>query len=178
MVRSRRESHHSDGITGQKSLQRTSATKSAQSGHSTADRQCLLSGIKRTWRAPNTMSASDPLRKSRGSICCDAQRRSNDMVVCGLRSGEAREATRIHHAIWRNGSMAARGERAAAGDAGNRVPQQQSRRCQSTVYGGISRGTIRCRFRGRQKCCYRIPLGRRTSRASSRAYARFDSASS
>jgi short chain dehydrogenase len=33
MVRSRRESHHSDGITDQKSLQRTSATKSTQSGH-------------------------------------------------------------------------------------------------------------------------------------------------
>jgi hypothetical protein len=32
MVRSRRESHHSDGITDQKSLQRTSATKSANSG--------------------------------------------------------------------------------------------------------------------------------------------------
>ena len=31
-VRSRRESHHSDGITDQKSLQRTSATKSANSG--------------------------------------------------------------------------------------------------------------------------------------------------
>jgi hypothetical protein len=33
MARFRRESHHSDGITDQISLQRTSATKSAQSGH-------------------------------------------------------------------------------------------------------------------------------------------------
>jgi hypothetical protein len=33
MVRSRRESHHSDGITDQKSLQPTSATKSAMSRH-------------------------------------------------------------------------------------------------------------------------------------------------
>jgi hypothetical protein len=32
MVRSRRESHHSDGITDQKNLQQTSATKSAKSG--------------------------------------------------------------------------------------------------------------------------------------------------
>ena len=32
VVRSRRESHHSDGITDQKSLQPTSATKSARSG--------------------------------------------------------------------------------------------------------------------------------------------------
>jgi hypothetical protein len=34
MARSRRESHHNDGITDQKSLQRTSATKSAKSRHS------------------------------------------------------------------------------------------------------------------------------------------------
>jgi hypothetical protein len=33
MARSRRESHHSDGITDQKNLQQTSATKSAISGH-------------------------------------------------------------------------------------------------------------------------------------------------
>jgi hypothetical protein len=33
MLSSRRESHHSDGITNQKSLQRTSATKSAKSRH-------------------------------------------------------------------------------------------------------------------------------------------------
>jgi hypothetical protein len=33
MVRSRRESHHSDGITDQKNLQQTSATKSAINGH-------------------------------------------------------------------------------------------------------------------------------------------------
>jgi hypothetical protein len=32
MARFRRESHHSDGITDQISLQRTSATKSAKSG--------------------------------------------------------------------------------------------------------------------------------------------------
>jgi hypothetical protein len=32
MARFRRESHHSDGITDQKRLQRTSATKSAKSG--------------------------------------------------------------------------------------------------------------------------------------------------
>jgi len=34
MVRSRRESRHRDGITDQKSLQGTSATKSAKSRHS------------------------------------------------------------------------------------------------------------------------------------------------
>jgi hypothetical protein len=33
MVRSHCESHHSNGITDQKCLQQTSATKSAQNGH-------------------------------------------------------------------------------------------------------------------------------------------------
>jgi hypothetical protein len=37
MARSRRESHHSDGITNQKSPQLTSATKSANSGHNAFD---------------------------------------------------------------------------------------------------------------------------------------------
>jgi len=37
MLRPRRESLHSDGITDQKSLQRTSATKSGQSGHGMSD---------------------------------------------------------------------------------------------------------------------------------------------
>jgi hypothetical protein len=40
MARFRRESHHSDGITDQISLQRTSATKSAQSGHSLSTPEC------------------------------------------------------------------------------------------------------------------------------------------
>src|SRR6476469_705833 len=43
---SRRESHHSDGITDQKSLQRTSATKSALSGHAYCVDRCPLSGGK------------------------------------------------------------------------------------------------------------------------------------
>jgi hypothetical protein len=46
MVRSRRESHHSDGITDQKSLQRTSATKIDP---------------KRTWRLMARMSANEPI---------------------------------------------------------------------------------------------------------------------
>jgi hypothetical protein len=33
MAHSRRESHHSDGITDHENLQRTSATKSVTSGH-------------------------------------------------------------------------------------------------------------------------------------------------
>jgi hypothetical protein len=44
MARFRRESHHSDGITDQISLQRTSATKSAQSGHSPIEFRCPLLG--------------------------------------------------------------------------------------------------------------------------------------
>ena len=56
MARSRRESHHNDGITDQKSLQRTSATKSAQSGHPTVVRQCPLLGVKRTSQCAYLMS--------------------------------------------------------------------------------------------------------------------------
>jgi hypothetical protein len=40
MARFRRESRHSDGITNQKILQRTSATKSAQSGHQDVVEEC------------------------------------------------------------------------------------------------------------------------------------------
>ena len=42
MVRTRRESHHHDGITDPKDLQLPFATKSAQSGHPTVARQCPL----------------------------------------------------------------------------------------------------------------------------------------
>src|SRR5262249_54331101 len=49
IARSRRESPHSDGITDQKSPQRTFATKSAQSGHRLLHCTCPLSGVKRTW---------------------------------------------------------------------------------------------------------------------------------
>jgi len=49
MVRSRRESRHRDGITDQKSLQGTSATKSAKSGHmqcSKMDRYSITSSAR------------------------------------------------------------------------------------------------------------------------------------
>jgi hypothetical protein len=44
MLRSRRESLHCDGITNQKNLQRTSATKSAHGGHASEPERCLLAG--------------------------------------------------------------------------------------------------------------------------------------
>ena len=43
MVRSRRESHHSDGITDPNNLQQISATKSAKSGHMQCGKQLLYS---------------------------------------------------------------------------------------------------------------------------------------
>jgi hypothetical protein len=64
MARFRRESRHSDGITNQKILQRTSATKSAQSGHFSIEFQCPLLGVKRTSTGGNPMSAFDPKRTS------------------------------------------------------------------------------------------------------------------
>jgi hypothetical protein len=62
MVRIRRESHHCDGITDPKSLQLPFATKSAQSGHFTAEFQCPLLGVKRTLVGDAAMSAFDPKR--------------------------------------------------------------------------------------------------------------------
>jgi hypothetical protein len=60
MARSRRESHHNDGITDPARLQQTSATKSAQSGHLDCAEGCLLSGVKRTSPFDRVMSAYDP----------------------------------------------------------------------------------------------------------------------
>jgi hypothetical protein len=48
ITRSRRESHHSDGITDQKSLQRTSATKSARRRRGVMSAIWSLSREKRT----------------------------------------------------------------------------------------------------------------------------------
>src|SRR6516165_5080053 len=49
------------------------------------------------------------------------------MVMCGPKSeGGTHEATRVHHANRRcSGRVAARGPRAAGGDAGDRVPRPQ-----------------------------------------------------
>ena len=59
MARSRRESHHNDGITDPARLQQTSATKSAQSGHCHRAERCPLLGVKQAsdWLA--SMSAFD-----------------------------------------------------------------------------------------------------------------------
>jgi hypothetical protein len=62
MLRPRRESLYSNGITDQKSLQRTSATKSAQSGHEDDAKRCLLSKVKRTSGKVAAMSGNDPKR--------------------------------------------------------------------------------------------------------------------
>jgi hypothetical protein len=64
MVRTRRESHHHDGITDPKDLQLPFATKSAQSGHRHRAERCPLLGVKRTSAAANPMSAFDPKRTS------------------------------------------------------------------------------------------------------------------
>jgi hypothetical protein len=49
------------------------------------------------------------------------------MTVIGLLNGQSADtlapfvATRVHHACWRRSGVAARGTRAAAGDASNRA---------------------------------------------------------
>ena len=59
MVRSRCESHHSNEITEHDSLQLTSATKSAQSGHLDCAEGCPLLGVKWTSKFKSVMSAFD-----------------------------------------------------------------------------------------------------------------------
>ena len=62
MVRSHRESHHSNGITDPNNLQQISATKSAQSGHRDGGEECPLSGVKRTSPFDQAVAANDPKR--------------------------------------------------------------------------------------------------------------------
>src|SRR6185312_6680796 len=73
---SRRESHHSDGITDQKSLQRTSATKSAQSGLAQASAYLSAFEAKRTYTVVRLRSLRTLMTRSdiASQICCDAQR--------------------------------------------------------------------------------------------------------
>jgi len=60
MARSRHESHHSEEITDQKSLQRTFATKSAHSGRGLVQRTRPLSGAKQKSRHDNSLLAFLP----------------------------------------------------------------------------------------------------------------------
>ena len=71
------------------------------------------------------------------------------------------KTARVHHAARRRGGgVAARGARAAAGDAGDRVSQQLSSGHQSKVHASVPAGPERGRFfRGPQRY-YRISLGR------------------
>src|ERR1700730_18588809 len=68
--------------------------------------------------APIASDAYDPLRKSGGPKCCDAQHSFfNDVVGCDpLLEGStgAHERARVHHTPRRRGDVAARGACAAA----------------------------------------------------------------
>ena len=87
MVRSRRELHHSDGITDQKSLQRTSATKSALNCRAGRRQPRQLLGVKRTSQFDRAAAANDP------------QRTSGNYAVTGIlnSSKAAREAASTWH---------------------------------------------------------------------------------
>src|SRR6201984_2818810 len=52
-------------------------------------------------------------------------------------------APRVHRAARRRGGVAARGARAAGGDAGSRLPQQHVIRSLCALYGRITRGEAR-----------------------------------
>src|SRR5262245_61981133 len=81
-------------------------------------------------RVTSTSSvAIDPQETLPAKFCCDAQQARRP--ECGSLSspgsqqeGKPREAARVHHANrWCSGRVAARGTRAAAGDARGRIPE-------------------------------------------------------
>src|SRR5262249_25866504 len=71
------------------------------------------------------------------------------------------EAARVHHFDRRRGGLAARGPRAAAGDAGGRISQQRVGRVICAIRGGGPPGSERNRLYRGQERSGRIPLGRR-----------------
>src|SRR5260370_39458979 len=77
--------------------------------------ECPLSGVTRTSSRHRRMTESDPNRKSRTPICCEAQQFPFDVVGCRPPAWRAaHEATEIHYVDGRRGGVAARGARAAA----------------------------------------------------------------
>jgi hypothetical protein len=86
MARFRRESHHSDGITDQISLQRTSATKSALNGHASCDE-----AAKTAWRIVANIAKLPSLLRQYHSLTG----RSRDVRYGGIR--DHRAAAMIGH---------------------------------------------------------------------------------
>src|SRR5262245_12553630 len=66
-------------------------------------------------------------------------------AILGLRG--AHEASRVYLAAWRCNGVAARGARAAAGDAGGRICQPPVARWFRAHRGGLSKGSQRSRLR-------------------------------
>jgi hypothetical protein len=80
--------------------------------------------------APCGVGVAEAMEKRTNGLPIGSRLRQGALVVCwyhdryraGVRKAHVRhEATRVHHAHRRRGSVAARGARAAAGDAGSRV---------------------------------------------------------
>jgi hypothetical protein len=84
----------------QKRSNKTDRLLLAQSGHFTAESQCPLLGVKRTFRQLASMSAFDPKRTFAAPVCCDATKPPhpiNDVVDCfSRRRGRPHEAARLH----------------------------------------------------------------------------------
>src|SRR6516165_8612635 len=73
------------------------------------------------------MSAYDLRHERVMFLRCQPLLSPNDMLECGPRhGGQSHEATALHHASRQCGGVAARGARAATGDAGDWVPQRHS----------------------------------------------------
>jgi hypothetical protein len=81
------------------------------------------------------------------------------------------EAARVHIAHHHRSRVAARGARAAAGDAGDRVPQRCLACRMDTFLDRIPQRSQRQRIYRGPECSHRIPLGRGSIRSPGRAKA-------
>ena len=113
-------------------------------------------GTKRTCRFALHMSAFDPKRTWAEPLSSSR----SELIRCPVLSlGGGNEAARVHHASRRRGGVAARGARAAAGDAGDWVSLRRHRLRRGPHCIRISPRAERDRLCRRPQCRYRISLG-------------------
>src|SRR5215467_11655974 len=88
------------------------------------------------------------------------------MTLTGGSHGKPDRTTKIlsHPARRRGGRVAARGKRAAGGDAGGRMAQQRNAARIRPNGGRVPPGSERSRLRREPECGDRIPLGRGSER--------------
>ena len=120
-----------------------------------------------------SLTGSDPTRTSAVAQCMSrshARAPPQNAIVSPLRClGWTNEAARISRCAWRRGRVAARGARAAAGNAGDRIPEHPISRYDGGSTARISPGPERHRLCRGRECSHRLPLGREPARPAASA---------